>query len=227
MNSKKQLPPFLFFPLLIIFSVIVFFLLENSVWPEINRYGIIPGKSKGLIGILLSPVKHKDFAHLYHNIIAFFITASLLFYYHRKYAWRILFTGMIITGSLTWIIGRPGIHIGLSGINYMLFAFLIFSGFFSKNPGLTAISLILIFLYGGLIWLIFPLMNKISWEGHLSGFLTGIFFGFILAPAIKKNYKNEEKSLIYQEDDEFILCFDEYGNFIEKNSSENEIIENR
>ena len=66
-------------------------------------------------------------------------------------------------------------HIGASGIIYMLTAFLMFKGIFSKQYQLTALSFAVIFLYGGFIWYVFPTDPKISWEGHLSGFLVGIF----------------------------------------------------
>ena len=46
-----------------------------------------------------------------------------------------------------------------------------------------ALSLIVVFIYGGTIWYIFPTDPKISWEGHLSGFIVGI----LLALLFKKN----------------------------------------
>jgi membrane associated rhomboid family serine protease len=46
-----------------------------------------------------------------------------------------------------------------------------------------AISMFVVFLYGGMIWGVFPMQDHISWEGHLSGG----FAGLILAYWFKEN----------------------------------------
>ena len=45
------------------------------------------------------------------------------------------------------------------------------------------LSFLVIFLYGSMFWGLFPQQNKISWEGHLSGFIAGIIIAFL--------YKNQ------------------------------------
>ena len=69
----------------------------------------------------------------------------------------------------------PGWHIGASGIIYGLAFFLFFSGILRKHVPLIAISLLITFLYGGLVWNMFPQFAKAttSWEGHLSGAIAG------------------------------------------------------
>ena len=63
------------------------------------------------------------------------------------------------------------------------------------------------FLYGGLIWYVFPIDDGVSWEGHLSGFLTGLMLTFL--------YKNKgpQKREFNYEKTEFDLMFDEDGNY--------------
>ena len=53
--------------------------------------------------------------------------------------------------------------------------FLFFSGILRKHVPLIAISLLITFLYGGLVWNMFPQFAKAttSWEGHLSGAIAG------------------------------------------------------
>lgn len=106
----------------------------------------------------------------------------------------LFFFGWIISGTILWLIGNPpflddyvSCHIGASTIVYLLASFIFFSGIIRKERGLMAISLIIILLYGGMIWGMVPQEilpqlksdvgnNSISWEGHLSGFITGAFF---------------------------------------------------
>ena len=75
--------------------------------------------------------------------------------------------------------GRQSFHIGASGIIYSLASFLFFSGIIRKNPPLTAISLVVLFLYGSMIWGLFPINKFSSWEGHLSGFITGLVISIL------------------------------------------------
>ena len=102
-----------------------------------------------------------------------------------------------ISGFWLWIIGRPSYHIGASGIIYSLASFLFFSGVFSKNRQLIAISLVIIFSYGYLIWGIFPTNSNISWEGHLTGLLAGLLVAFFY-----KNSGPEEKKYDWELEDE-------------------------
>ncbi len=91
------------------------------------------------------------------------------------YSPYIFFAIWIGCGALTFLIGKPGWHIGASGIIYGLAFFLFFSGILRKHVPLIAISLLITFLYGGLVWNMFPQFAKAttSWEGHLSGAIAG------------------------------------------------------
>ena len=86
-----------------------------------------------------------------------------LFYFYKDIAFKILLYGLILSGLLTWIIARPSYHIGASGIVYLLFSFVFFSGIIRKYNRLVAVSLMVIFLYGSMIGYIFPVKEEISW----------------------------------------------------------------
>ena len=95
-------------------------------------------------------------------------------------------------------------------------SFLFFKGIWSKNFRLTAFSLIVVFLYGSLIWGTMPLQEGMSWEGHLSGFISGTVLAFIIRSKIAKPVKYAWEAEDYQaEDDPFLKQFDENGNFID------------
>ena len=121
------------------------------------------------------------------------------------------------------MIGRPSYHIGASGLIYVLASFIFFKGIFTKHFRLVALSLVVVFLYGGLLWYIFPIKDGISWEGHLAGFVTGLFLAIFLkttVPPLKKYAW--EKEGYKEEEDEFLKHFDEDGNFIENKPEESE-----
>jgi membrane associated rhomboid family serine protease len=142
------------------------------------KYGVYPQKLQGLRGVLFSAFIHKDLTHLFNNSYPILILGGFVFSLYRKIAWQIFLWLFFISGFWLWIIGRPSFHIGASGLIYALASFLLISGMIRKNPRLAAISLVITFLYGSMIWGILPTQGSVSWEGHLSGFVSGILVAF-------------------------------------------------
>ena len=219
MNTSQE---FKFSPTVVIFPIGFVLMMWLVFWFEIrfgfdfNYLGIRPGKLFGLRGVLFGPFIHSNLQHLFNNSIPLFILLMALFYFYRALSLKVLVYGLLLTGILTWVIGRPANHIGASGIIYMLVSFLFFKGLFSKHYRLMALSFMVIFLYGSLIWYVFPVDSKISWEGHLSGFFVGFVFAFLFKNNIVKPPRYDwEKDDFNPEDDDFLKHFDESGNFIE------------
>ena len=217
MQSPKieKLSYYIFYPLLFVFVIWLVYWVDDTFRLHFFRYGIYPLSWSGLKGILFAPLIHADFFHILHNTLPLFVLTSFLFYHYRRVAWKILFWGWLLTGIGTWLFGRASYHIGISGINYMLVSFLFFSGIIIGYYRLIALSLIIVFLYGSLIWFMFPIVERISWEGHLSGFISGLILAFILGKNLKNAYADKKIVKIHPEDEEFLKHFDENGNFIE------------
>jgi len=210
-------------PMIAVLLIWTVFLIEVRLEVNFNVYGIYPRTLTGLGGILLSPFLHAGIEHLYNNTLPLAILLASLLYFYRNIAFRVLIYGFLLSGLITWLIGRPSYHIGASGIIYLLASFIFFKGIITKHYRLVALSLIVVFIYGGLLWYIFPVLDDISWEGHLGGFATGIFLAFTLrskVPAVKK-YAWEAEDY-REEEDEFLRHFDEQGNFIESRGDEPE-----
>lgn len=210
----------LLIPALFLICIWFVYWLEYKFEFNFNRYGIYPRSLQGLRGIFLSPFIHSGPQHLFNNSTPLFVLTASLLYFYRKIAFPVLFFGLLLTGLTTWIIARPAFHIGASGIIYLLVSFIFFSGIFRKYYRLVALSLIIVFLYGSMIWYIFPIKAGISWEGHLSGFLVGLLFAYIFRKTgpQKTDYKFKET--------EFDTFFDEDGNFIPPNTEDLETNEN-
>ena len=195
-------------PIYAIFLIWLIYYIEVKFNLSFNKYGIYPKTFQGLRGILFSPFVHCDFKHLFNNSIPLGVLLGCLYYFYEKIASRVLIWGIILSGFLTWLIGRPSYHIGASGVVYLLVSFIFFSGVFRKYYRLIALSLMVVFLYGSLVWYIFPTEERISWEGHLAGFVVGFVFAFVLR---KKGPKTEKFE--FSEDEEFESLFDDEGNF--------------
>lgn len=162
-------------PLFLLFILYILKFLETGMDWDFTKLGVYPMEKRGVFGIFAHPLVHSSFKHLFANTIPFFFLSWCLFYFYRDIAPYIFFTIWIGCGVFTFLIGKPGWHIGASGIIYGLAFFLFFSGLLRKHVPLIAISLLITFLYGGLVWNMFPQFAKetTSWEGHLSGAITG------------------------------------------------------
>jgi membrane associated rhomboid family serine protease len=141
---------------------------------DLSNLGIYPLTKRGLPGILFSPFIHADFGHLFNNTLPLFFLSIALFYFYSEVAFRVFFSTYFLTGLLVWVGGRAAWHIGASGLVYGLASFLFFSGIIRKYFRLIALSLLIVFLYGSMVWGIFPGVYKnVSWESHMLGFFSG------------------------------------------------------
>ena len=179
--------------LIIIWSVKIFEIVFDY---DFTEYGVLPRNFNGLIGILFSPLIHSDVNHLLSNSLPVIILCLLIFNFYSQIAKKIFIYLYFISGLWLWCIGRESFHIGASGLIYAMASFLFFSGILRKNSQLSAVALLVIFIYGGLFWGLFPIHKNVSWEGHLTGFIAGILVSFIFrkdGPKRKKyNWEIEE-----------------------------------
>ena len=213
----KFSPGVIGYPIAFVLLIWIVFWFEIRFNVNLNKHGIYPKSFSGLQGVVFSPFIHSGIKHLYSNSIPLFVLSTALFYFYRPIAWKVLGYGILMSGLLTWSIGRPSFHIGASGLIYVLFSFTFFKGIFAKHYRLIALSLLVIFLYGSMVWSILPIQEGVSWEGHLSGLLTGLLFALIFRREIAKPKKYIWEHDDYIEDqDPFLKHFDENGNFIER-----------
>ena len=164
---------------LLISLLIVSVLVLIHLIPFDRCYGLEPRDIEKFYGIFLSPFLHSDWNHLWSNIGPLFLFLAGLFYYLPDKFFKILITSTIVTNIIVWGFARDGCHIGSSGVVYFLFAFLMMLSIIKKNRTLGAFSLIIVFLYGSMVWGVFPLKERVSWESHAIGAVVGIVYGFI------------------------------------------------
>lgn len=171
----------IFIPVIVVILMILVFFFERGMQWDFKTGGVFPRSLSGLWGILTMPFIHSDLKHLLNNLPAFLFLATTLYFFYSEIANITLLLLYILSGLILWIIGRDSWHIGASGVIYALAFFLFFSGIMRKHVPLIAISLIVAFIYGSMVWYLFPLgiQNNISWEGHLSGAASGGLIAFI------------------------------------------------
>ncbi len=162
------------------------------------RLGILPRKLEGLLGIFSAPLIHSNFSHLISNFFPLVLMGLGIFYFYPKSAYNVFAFVYLLTGVLVWLFARGVYHIGASGIVYAFVSYLFFNGIFRRDTKSLSLSLIVVFLYGGMVWGILPGMEGISWESHLFGAISGMIASFIFRKTdpIKKYDWDDEKSEI-------------------------------
>lgn len=201
--------------LLILIWLVFFF--ENIFNLALTSHGIFPRTFWGLQGVFFSPFLHGDINHIANNSIPLFILTTALIYFYRAVSLKVLCYGILLSGIITWVIGRNSFHIGASSLIYVLVSFIFFKGLMTQYYRLMALSLTVVMIYGGMIWYVFPEIDKqISWEGHLAGLVTGfIFAAYFKTPNYKKAIQyNWEKPDFNPQEDAFMKHFDENGSFV-------------
>lgn len=126
-------------PLLLLFILYTLRTMESVMNWDFITWGIYPKETKGIMGILTSPLIHADWGHLFANTFPLLFLLWCLLYFYRDLGIGILFFIWIVSGILTFIIGKPGWHIGASSIIYSLAFFLFFSGILRKHVPLVAL----------------------------------------------------------------------------------------
>jgi membrane associated rhomboid family serine protease len=185
------------FILLLMFLVHSIQALENTRWIFL---GVKPLSVEGLPGILLSPFIHADWGHLGANAGPFLVLTSALFYVYRDIALKVFIWIYVLAGIWLWFGARDAWHVGASGVVYGIASFLFLSGIIRNYVPLIALSMMVVFLYGGLFWGIFPVewLVEYSWEAHLWGALAGV----VVAVVFRKEGPQKPPPPEDEEDDE-------------------------
>jgi membrane associated rhomboid family serine protease len=194
-EEKKRFIYSLVFPgffLLLLWAVKFF---EISMELSFVEGGVYPRKWSGLRGILFSPLIHGDWKHLLDNSMPVLLLSVALFYFYRDIAYKIWGLIYLLGGILLWGVGREAYHIGASGLIYGLAAFLFLSGLIRRVRSLTAISLLVVFWYGSMVWGLLPFDFEVSFEAHITGAISGLILAIVyrdLGPEPEKSELDDE-----------------------------------
>lgn len=166
-----------------VLAVLWLVLLVNNVFlgGALNRYGIEPRTVSGLRGIVFAPFLHAGVAHLAANSTGLLLLGGLVLLRRRADFWMVTFVGMLVGGLCTWLLARPSIHIGASGVVFAYLGYLLCTGIFERRLGAIMLSLLVGFVWGGLLFGILPGQQGISWESHLFGLVAGAFAAWLAA----------------------------------------------
>lgn len=168
------------------------FLLECVVPFDLLSFGVTPRTLHGLVGIPAMPFLHANLQHIASNTLPLFVLLILLAGSKAR-SWEVVTEIVLLGGILLWLCGRTATHVGASGLIFGLIAFLIVSGWLERRFVPLVISLVVTFVYGGiLLWGVIPRIGThISWDGHLLGAVAGGVIAYLMT----KNPKPHEATI--------------------------------
>ena len=154
-------------------------IIDSVMGLGLARYGLRPKHLDGLIGILTAPLLHSGAEHLFSNTLPLIVSMTTILYLYPRSAMRVIPVIWIGSGMLAWIIGRESHHFGASGFVYGLLAYVFISGILRLDMRSVAVSVMVWFLYGSMIWGVLPIRPNMSWELHLTGAILGVAMAIV------------------------------------------------
>lgn len=171
---------------------------------ELSQFGIYPGLPDSLSGILTAPFIHGSLSHVTSNSLPLLVMLTILFYIYPRSSIPVLISLLLGSGLIVWFIGRPAWHFGASGLTHGLMFYLFTIGILRRDGRSSVFAMIVFFLYGGMVWGIFPRDPDISYEYHLAGGLLGVLLAFLLRNFDSKPQRKKYDWEGNNEDDDLI-----------------------
>lgn len=151
-----------------------------------DEWGIRPRTLRGLVGIVTAPFLHAGFGHLIGNTIPFLVLGCLIALSGVRRYLEVTAIVMLVAGIGAWLTGPSNTdHIGASGLVLGYVTFLLARAVFERKITYIVGSLVVLFLYGGVLWGLLP-KPGISWQGHIFGAVGGVVAArFLHSEAVK------------------------------------------
>ena len=164
--------------------VALLWLIQLSNWAldlGPGNLGVRPRELAGLPGILVAPLIHGGFEHLLANTPPVLVLGTTMLYLYPQSIPKVLPAVYLGPGIAVWLSGGQGsIHIGASGIVYGLASYILVAGIIRRDRRAIAAALLVCFMYGALIWGVFPIQRGVSWETHLAAAIIGVLLAIAL-----------------------------------------------
>jgi membrane associated rhomboid family serine protease len=173
------------------------FIFDAVFGLRLGRFGLRPGSIPGLVGIVTAPLLHGSVQHLLSNTIPLLISLTATLYLYPSSSLRVIPMIWLGSGAMAWFIGRPSLHLGVSGLIYGLLAYVFIGGLLRRDMRSVSVSLLVGFLYGSMVWGVLPIRPHMSWEMHLAGAVIGCLLAVLYRnwdriPLVRYEWEDDE-----------------------------------
>lgn len=163
------------------FVVVLWFveLLDAATPLHLDDDGIRPRTDEGLLGVLLAPLLHGGWGHLAANTVPALVLGFLALAPGLRRGLRATALIWVVGGLAVWLLAGSGeVHIGASGLVFGWLTYVVVRGIVNRHVGEIAIGVVVLLVWGGLLWGVLPGQPGVSWQGHLFGAAAGVVAAF-------------------------------------------------
>lgn len=183
MNARNKLQGLYY----LVACIWLVFVVNALIPVDLLVYGILPRQWDRIYGVLFWPFLHANLSHIGNNTVTLVIFGAIISLRNSSREFLILsFMITLYAGLGVWLLGRPELHVGASGLVFGYFGYIMTRGIYDGRISSILISTAVMLLFGGMIWGILPTDAQISWEGHLFGFLSGVVVGVRHKPKLSR-----------------------------------------
>jgi membrane associated rhomboid family serine protease len=155
--------------------------LDQLSGNRLDQLGIHAREVDGMPEIFTAPFLHAGWDHLISNSLPFLVLGFLVLLsgLARWVASSLII--IIVSGMAAWsLTPAHTIILGASGLIFGWLTYLLARGIWSRRPAQVVVAVLVMLVYGGLIWGVLPGAVGVSWQAHLGGAVGGIFAAWLL-----------------------------------------------
>lgn len=157
-------------------------LIDTIFRNRFDSLGVEPRSVDGLWGVLFMPFLHGGWSHLLANTIPLLVLGFVLLLSGIKRALAVTAVVWIVSGVGVWLIAPAyTVTIGASGLVFGWLAYLIIRGIFTRHWADILVGVVMLVLYGSMLWGLFPGQERVSWQAHLFGAIGGVLAAWLLS----------------------------------------------
>lgn len=159
--------------------MIVVQVINSLTANSLLQHGLLPRTFQGLQGIVFEPFLHGSWRHLLGNLLPFLVLSALVLSEGvQRYMWVALLI-TILGGLMVWVVGRPVMHVGASGVIFGLWTYVLARAWYQRSLMSFAVAAVALIGYSGLLLGFIPVPG-VSIESHLCGAIAGIFVAWLM-----------------------------------------------
>ncbi len=139
------------------------------------RMGVQPRSVSGLLGILVAPWFHANWAHLLSNTLPLLVLGWFTMLPRKADFAEAVLGGLVGAGAAAWLLGGPHtLHLGASGLVFGLFGYVLARGLYQRQFVGMALAMVAAAVYGSSMALgLLPMYPGVSWQSHVGGAVGG------------------------------------------------------
>jgi membrane associated rhomboid family serine protease len=151
---------------------------------RLDEGGIVSRNLEGMLGIVWAPLLHAGWGHLIANTVPFLVFGFLAMAGGIRQFIGVTAVIWVISGLGVWLLGPDNATtVGASGVIFGWLVFLLARGFFARSVLQIGLAVVLVVIWGGILFGVLPGRDGISWQAHLFGALAGLLAAWLVARA--------------------------------------------